>query len=175
MIALGTFQLAAEEVDLHPICVEALAARPSHTLANLLVHQLLTSLPSGPAKYGLLSSFRFPVRSDHSVYRMGPLNIVPPLPTGDGLSLVPFRWVATALTANIVFAIIAVAGLGDFVTALMTLSVDPHADWFVDTEDVAFHLIPGIGVHFEAIAFGEVPGAFAIYLGPRDSFSLKAS
>lgn len=79
------------------------------------------------------------------------------------------------MTANIVFANIAVAGLGEFVTALMTLSVDPHADWFVDTENVAFHLIPGIGVHFEAIAFGEVPGAFAIYLGPRDSFSLKAS
>lgn len=175
MIAFGAFQLAALECDLRSTCLQTLAARPSHALADLLVHQLLPTMSPGPAQHGLLARCAIPVRHDHRVCRALPQDVVPLLPTGNDLSLIPFRWFASALAAVVVFAAVAIARLVEFVATLVTLPVDAHADRLVDAEDVAFHLVPGMGVHLETEPFGELPGTLGVELGPEHSFSLKAS
>lgn len=71
------------------------------------------------------------------------------------------------------FAAVALARLVESVTALVTTSVDTHANWPVDTKDMAVHLVPGVRVHVEAEAFCELLGSLAVYLCPRNALSFE--
>lgn len=79
----------------------------------------------------------------------------------------------SALTASTVFAAVALAGLVQSMTALVTGSVYTHTDWSVDTKDMAVHLVPSMRVHIKTKAFCKLLGSLAVYLCPRDAFSFE--
>lgn len=79
----------------------------------------------------------------------------------------------SALTASTVFAAVALAGLVQSVTALVTSSVYTHTDWSVDTKDMAVHLVPGMRVHVKTEAFCKLLSSLAVYLCPGNAFPFE--
>lgn len=77
------------------------------------------------------------------------------------------------MSAEFVAAFVALAAPAELIAALVALAVNAHMGCFVHAEDVAVHLIPSIGIHFQTIAFRELLGAFGIDLRPGNLLSLK--
>lgn len=152
MVALWTAQLPTLEGSLQSIDFEALTTGPPDALPNLLVNQFLTTWFSRPSQHDLVVGVEVPVRYNHCICRAFSENLVLLLSTGQLLCLRSLGRVISALAASNVFAAVALAGLVQSVTALVTTSVYTHTDWSVDTKDMAVHLVPGMRIHVKAEA-----------------------
>lgn len=173
MIALRAAQLSALERGLRSIDFKALTTGPPDTLSNLLVHQFLATRLPRPPQNDFLAGVVIPVWHNNCICCAFSQDLVPALSTGFLLCLGSLRRVVSALAASAVFATVALAGLVQSVTALVTTSVYTHTDRFVDTKDMTIHLIPSVRVHIEAEAFRELLSSLAVYLCPWYAFSFE--
>jgi hypothetical protein len=57
------------------------------------------------------------------------------------------------------------------VPALVAPSVYTHANWSVDTKDMAVHLVPGLRVHVKPEAVCKLFSSLTVYFGPGNAFS----
>lgn len=173
MVALWTAQLPTLKGSLQPIEFEALTTGPPDALADLLVHQFLpTRLPGSPEN-DPLAGIKVPVRHNHCVCRAFTQDLVPVLSAGQLLCFRTLGRVVTALAASAVLAAVALARWVESVTALVTTAVYTHTNWSVDTQDMAVHLVPGMGIHVETEAFCKLLSSLVVYLCPGYAFSFE--
>lgn len=63
------------------------------------------------------------------------------------------RRVARALSTEFVVAFVALAALAAFIAALVAFAVNSNMGGLVHAENITVHLVPGIRIHFQTIAF----------------------
>lgn len=176
MVTFGTISPSALEQNLGLVGFLALAAHSPYSLADLLVHQFLLSAgfarsPQNNRGVGVC----VPVRYNHRIGCALLDDISFPVSARGLFCLASFGRISRALTAVAMIAFVAHAGRIKVAAALVALSMYPHTERFVDTQDMtlAIRSIPVVVVYLEAKALREMLKALIIYLGPRYHLSFK--
>lgn len=148
--------------------VLAAAAGPAHTLARLLVNQILSSGLGGTSENEVLLALRVPVGDNGGVLGtfLDDLSALLPalLPLGLGLLGGNTR----ALLASRMLALGALLGSSERGVALVAFAVDTHLDGLFNTESMALGRVPLARLQLQAIELTELLGTFLKQLGARD-------
>lgn len=165
MVALGAVLVAFDEECL------TLVTRPSHSLAWLLVDEVLSARLAGSGEGDVLA-LPFVVGYEGSVLLVGLDDGRSLLAAGNELGLGPLRGVAWALGAADVLAAGALLCGRKGGLAAVAGSTNAHADGLVHTENglvgVRGNGVPVRGLDVEAIQLPEPLGAFLEHLRPVD-------
>ena len=151
----------------------ALATCPAHTLARLLVNQILTSGLGGTSENEiLLALLGVPVGDDGGVLGtlLDDLSALLPALLPFGLGLLGRR--ARALLAPRVLALGALLGSSERGVALVALAVDAHLDGLLNTESMTLSRVPLAGLQLQTIELTELLGTLLIHLRAGDRLNI---
>ena len=151
----------------------AAAASPAHTLARLLVNQILSSSLGGASEDEVLLGvlgipLGLPVGDDGGVLGtlLDYLGALLPALLPFGLGLLGRD--ARALLAPVVLAVGALLGSSERGVALMALAVDTHLDGLLSTESMTLGRVPLARLKLQAIELTKLLGTLLKQLSARD-------